>query len=125
MICATSRLKAKPSFERTAEDALRRNRRAVRGEHQCDFALRHHGHGHFDDAILPAPVTEVQSRGECVGLITRLAAQRDNAAGRQRASAKAFHDDAHLPFLNQHGAEHERPDGQQSKNGDDNQTQNG
>src|SRR5580765_2904888 len=92
-----------------AENALRRNRRAIRGQHQGDFALWHDCHGHFDDAILPAPETKMQSRREGIGLIPGLAAQRDKAAGWQPASAEPFYDDSHLAFLNEHGAEHERP----------------
>ena len=107
-----------------AEDALGGDRRAVRRKHQRDLALRHDGDRLFDDAILPTPVTEVQSRRERVGLIAGLTTKRDQTAWRKSAPAEPFHDDANLSFLDEHGAEHQRPEQQEAKNNEPNNNQN-
>ncbi len=91
------------AIDHLSQDALGRNGRAVRGHHQGDFALRHDRHRHFDDPVLPAPVAEMQSRRERVGLITR--PRRPSAInwpGAQRAAGEPLDDDAHLPLADQH-----------------------
>ena len=66
-----------------AQDAFGRDGRAVGGQHQGDFALRHDRHRDFDNAILPAPEPEMQSRRENVGLVTGFAIKGDQTARRQ------------------------------------------
>src|SRR5262249_53965161 len=96
-----------------SENALGRNGGAIRGDHQRDLTLRDNCDRHFDDAVLPAPIAEVQSRRERVGLITRFAAERDEPPGRERARTEAFDDNPDLPFLDQNRAEHEWNDNEQ------------
>jgi len=101
-----------------AEDAFGRNGRAIRRDHERDLALRHHGDGHLGEAILPAPVTEMEAGRERVGLVAGLAVERHQPPRRQRPRAKAFHHDPDLAFLNEHRAEHERPQQQQNERND-------
>ncbi len=92
------------AIDNFSKDALGGYRCAIGREHQGNFALRHHGDGHFDDPILPAPKTEMQSRRKRLGLIPRFIVQSDQATRFQTASAEPLHDDPDLPFRDQHSA---------------------
>ena len=50
------------AIDNSAQDALRGNGRAGRGDDQRDFALRHDGDRRFQDPVLPAAIPEVQTR---------------------------------------------------------------
>ena len=44
-----------------ARDMFAGHGRAIRRDDEGDFALRHDGDGHFDEAVLPGPIAMVQS----------------------------------------------------------------
>ena len=87
------------AIDHFAQDALGWDRRAVRRQHQRNLALRHDGDGRLDDPVLPAVITEVQSRSQCVRLVAGLAVQRHQSARRQRPPAELLDHDAHLALV--------------------------
>ena len=99
-----------------AQDAFGRDGSAIRRQHQGDFALRHNRHRHLDDAVLPRPIAEMQSRREHVRLQTRLALQGDQMSRRQRRVGEAFDHDAHLAFADQHTLERDDTERQRQRN---------
>ena len=60
-----------------AQDAFGGHGRAVGGQDQGNFALRHDRDRRFENAILPAPKAEMQPRRENIGLVTGFAVKRD------------------------------------------------
>ena len=97
------------ALDNFAQDALSGNGRAVCRHHQCYLALRHDGHRHLEDPVLPTEITEMQPRSQRVGLEAGLTGQREQAARRQRTGAEFFDDDSDLPLADQNRAQHQRP----------------
>src|SRR4029079_2607874 len=68
------------------EHTLVRDRRAVSRHDERDFTGFDDGHRHVDNAIAPAPVSEVPARRQHARLVARLAVAGDDAARRQRGA---------------------------------------
>src|SRR5439155_468083 len=96
------------AIDHLAENALRRDGRAIGSHHHGDLALGHNRHGHLVHSVLPAEISEVQSRWQSVGLITGLTGEGDQVTRWKRSRAEFFDDDAHLTLANEHGAEKDR-----------------
>ena len=92
------------------EDAPGRNRPIVRRDNGGNFALRHDDDRHLEDAILPAEESEVETRRQRRGLITGFAVEGDEPARFECAGGEFFHDNPHLPLVNQNRSKHERPE---------------
>jgi len=58
---------------------------------------------------LPPEITEMQTRRQRVGLIARLACQRNQPAGREGTSAEFFDHDADLALADEYRSEHNGP----------------
>jgi hypothetical protein len=61
----------------------------------------------------------MEARRESVGLVAGLAVQGDETAWLEGAGGEPLHDDTHLPFVDQHGAEHKRAQREQKQDRSD------
>src|SRR5205823_9645905 len=76
------------AVDHAAERLAGLQRLTVAGVHVADLALRHRDQRDLVDAVLPAPVTQVEAAAEQVGLQARLVVQGDDAAIGHRPLAR-------------------------------------
>ena len=85
------------ALDHAGERLARRQRQAVAGVDVTDLSLRHRDQRRHMDAVLPAPVAEVQAAAEEVGLVAGFAVQGNDAAVSDRPLRRPeFLDDANL-----------------------------